>query len=75
MAYSSDTAQGHGFVARTIKPLSAIWQSLSLAYAQNRIYRQTYNELASLSDSELADLGLHRSEISRIAKDAAQMAR
>lgn len=37
-----------------------------------RVFRQTYDELSALSDRQLADLGLHRSMITRIAMDAAQ---
>lgn len=33
-----------------------------------RTARRTYNELSSLSQRELADLGIHRSEISDIAR-------
>ena len=55
------------------------WQSrwtaamidLRARMARHRLYRQTRHELAVLSDRELADLGLHRSEIGRIAWQAA----
>lgn len=36
-------------------------------FADYRVYRRSINELADLSSRELADLGLHRSEIKRIA--------
>jgi len=35
-----------------------------------RSARRTYNELNNLSQRELADLGIHRSEISDIARKA-----
>lgn len=35
-----------------------------------RNYRRTVGELASLSSEQLADLGLHRSEIKRAAREA-----
>lgn len=39
--------------------------------ARRRIFNQTYSELAALSNRELADLGLARSEIRRVAWQAA----
>lgn len=42
--------------------------------AKSRVFRQTYNELACLSDRDLADLGLARSEIRRVAWQAANEA-
>ena len=35
----------------------------------HRAYRCTLDELSALSDRDLADLGLHRSEIARVAKE------
>ena len=35
--------------------------------AQWRLYRQTLSEMAELHDRQLADLGLHRSELKRVA--------
>ncbi|MDF1715953.1 MAG: DUF1127 domain-containing protein [Sulfitobacter sp.] len=39
--------------------------------AKYRLYRSTYAELSALSNRELADLGLHRSELRRVALEAA----
>jgi uncharacterized protein YjiS (DUF1127 family) len=39
--------------------------------ARNRVFRQTFNELHSLSNSELADIGIHRTMIRGLAKEAA----
>ncbi len=39
--------------------------------AKRAIFRQTYNELQNLSSRDLADLGISRSEITRIAHEAA----
>ena len=35
------------------------------------LYARTFKELDRLSDRELADIGIHRAEIRRIASDAA----
>jgi len=38
--------------------------------AQKRAERQTYNELAAMSDRDLADIGIARGEIRHIAAQA-----
>jgi uncharacterized protein YjiS (DUF1127 family) len=40
------------------------------SYKNWRKFRETYNELSRLSSRELADLGIHRGEIERVAKQA-----
>ncbi|WP_255435669.1 DUF1127 domain-containing protein [Paracoccus sp. S1E-3] len=44
---------------------------LQEARARRAVYRQTVSELSNLSNRELADLGIHRSMITRIATEAA----
>ncbi len=44
--------------------------SFKKARAQRRMYRKTINELSSLSDRELNDLGLCRSMIQDVARNA-----
>lgn len=39
--------------------------------ARAKVYRTTYAEMNALSGRELADLGIHRSELRRIAYEAA----
>lgn len=39
--------------------------------ARNAVYRQTVRELNALNARDLADLGIHRSMITRIAREAA----
>jgi len=55
----------------------AVWHDLRVAVdaAMQRVkvyraYRRTLRELSDLSGHELADLGLHRSEIRRVAHDS-----
>jgi uncharacterized protein YjiS (DUF1127 family) len=67
MAYASTTAPVH---APSIQPLLNIFKSISAAAARRRVYLQTRNELLSLNDRMLADLGITRSEINRVSLDA-----
>jgi uncharacterized protein YjiS (DUF1127 family) len=41
------------------------------ALARRRVYDQTVRELASLSDRDLADLGINRAVIAQVASEAA----
>lgn len=45
-------------------------QALGERFAAWRAYRRTIAELSGLGGDELADLGLHRSEIRRVAHEA-----
>ncbi|MEX0368551.1 MAG: DUF1127 domain-containing protein [Ruegeria sp.] len=49
----------------------ALIEAAKTRYTRHRVYRQTVNELSALSGRELADLGLHRSMIKRVAQQAA----
>lgn len=68
MAYvSSSRAATDGFADRAAQLVKSIRESLE----RRRVYRQTVRELRALSSRELADLGLHRSMITRVALEAA----
>ncbi len=41
------------------------------AAARRKVYRATYHELARLSDRDLADVGIHRADIGRLAWETA----
>lgn len=43
-------------------------ETLRTRIAANREFRRTYDELHALNDRDLADLGIARSDIGRIAK-------
>jgi len=46
-------------------------KSIRLSLQRRRVFKQTVRELNSLSSRELADLGIHRTMITRIALEAA----
>ena len=50
---------------------STILNTISVRFAQHRTYRTTIHELSNLTNRDLADLGLHRSMINAIAREAA----
>lgn len=50
---------------------TAWFDALSTKFARYRLYREAYNELSELSGRDLADLGLNRSMIKRVAYQAA----
>ena len=66
MAYAATNAND-GIVAR----LNVIVANIADRIARRRIYNNTLRELSQLSGRELADLGLHRSQLKRIAFEAA----
>ena len=43
---------------------------LAQGLTQHRAYRSTLKELSTLSDHELADIGLHRASIGDVARSA-----
>ncbi|MBN8290521.1 DUF1127 domain-containing protein [Rhodobacter sp. NTK016B] len=68
MAYATaNTTRSTGFLA----PISDAFGALRTAWARSRVYVRTYNELNALSTRELADLGISRSMITRLAYEAA----
>ena len=48
--------------------LSSLAANLGQRLAGLRSYRRTLNELAQLSDRELADIGVHRANIDAVAR-------
>lgn len=49
--------------------------ALKLNRRRNAIYRQTLRELSSLSERELNDIGLCRSQVQQVSQQAAMMVR
>ncbi len=69
MAHATHIATGsqNGLFAR----FAALTEAFRASNAKRKIYNQTYRELASLSDRDLMDLGMSRTEIRRVAWQAA----
>ncbi|PRY25986.1 uncharacterized protein DUF1127 [Aliiruegeria haliotis] len=57
--------------AGSINWTKAPLETLKLKYEQYKVYRTTVTELSQLSDRALADLGVSRSMIRSLARDAA----
>ncbi|KIC49185.1 DUF1127 domain-containing protein [Tateyamaria sp. ANG-S1] len=71
MAYYNDVAQRSDLVERILGTAARMFEAAADRRAQRRVYRTTLNELSALSNRELADLGLHRSELKRVAWESA----
>ncbi len=70
MAYTTDIRTGTA--TRSLRDrATAFFADLGERRAKQQVYRTTVAELQSLTDRDLADLGLHRSEIRRVALEAA----
>lgn len=69
MAYATDISIStqSGLTAR----VSTAFNAARAYFARRAVYNETYSELSALSNRELADLGMSRSEIRRVAMEAA----
>jgi len=70
MAYVLTTPLRDTLIAR----FSAAMSALNARRARRKIFTRTRNELSALSDTNLADLGLTRAEITRVAMQSAAAA-
>ncbi len=68
MAYASDTRTASTTIGQRLTEMRAALQD---RIARNRVFRTTLNELGALSNRELADLGIARSNIKAVAFEAA----
>ena len=68
MAFATDALRGRASTLRTAHtgPIATLLNSVR----QWREFRATRNELSALSNRALADLGLHRGEITAVATRA-----
>lgn len=68
MAYvNSSRAASYGIADRA----AAIVKTIRVGLERRRVFKQTVRELQALSNRELADLGIHRTMITRVANEAA----
>ncbi|SIS52733.1 DUF1127 domain-containing protein [Phaeovulum vinaykumarii] len=67
LAQNINDAADHGLGHR----IAGLFAAFEDARQRRRVYRQTLRELNGLTTRELADLGLHRSMITRVAFEAA----
>ena len=73
MAFFSDTHhRREGVIERATFGLSHWLSNVANSMTRRRIARITYQELSALGDRELADLGLVRADLRRVALMAAQ---
>ena len=64
MAYINVTSARQNTLLATV---TATFETLVLHVKQRRMYRTTFNALNELSNRDLADLGLSRSELRHVA--------
>ena len=68
MAYVNSTRDASlGLADRAV----AFVKSFRVALERRRVFKQTVRELQALSNRELADLGINRAMITRVASEAA----
>ncbi|SLN30204.1 hypothetical protein PEL8287_01402 [Roseovarius litorisediminis] len=67
MAFATNTTSATRGLSEDFS--AAIYALLQRA-ADYRAYRRTVRELSALGAAELADLGMHRSEVRRVASEA-----
>ncbi|MCZ0964414.1 DUF1127 domain-containing protein [Paracoccus benzoatiresistens] len=67
IAQTYNAAASLGFAGRLIAAIQRMQENR----ARRVIYRQTVRELNALTNRDLADLGIHRTMITRLAQEAA----
>lgn len=72
MAYYNELVRRSDLTERMLGTLAQYFEAAAERHASRRIYKATLSELDALSNRELADLGLHRSELKRVAWESAR---
>lgn len=71
MSFNDISLSGRAGLAQRIAQLRA---RFAATRHRRAVYLRTHAELQALSDRDLGDLGFHRSEIGRVAREAARKA-
>ncbi|SFR06779.1 DUF1127 domain-containing protein [Poseidonocella sedimentorum] len=67
MAYAANAQNTLTFANFVSEPVAAV----KAAFTRRAAYNRTYSELSALTDRDLNDLGISRSDIERIAREDA----
>jgi len=70
MAYVTNTGAA---VAGNPSRTAAFFDAIALKLRQRKAYRQTFNELCTMTARDLADLGMSRADFRRLSREAAEM--
>ncbi|WP_240608024.1 DUF1127 domain-containing protein [Pararhodobacter oceanensis] len=68
---ATDILHNHHHNTGIMASLRQFGERMRVKAQQNQAYRQVFDELSMLSDRDLADIGLSRSDITDVAKQAA----
>jgi uncharacterized protein YjiS (DUF1127 family) len=71
MALVNTTTTSSSALAGLVHGVAGFFRAIRETIETYRLFRRTEAELAALNDRELADLGIHRGEIERVALRAA----
>ncbi|SMX46700.1 DUF1127 domain-containing protein [Actibacterium lipolyticum] len=70
MALASDIRNVETGLAHAVRN---VIDTVRVARARRAAFNTTFRELSALTDRDLADLGIHRGEITRIAREEAAL--
>jgi len=69
MTYFTDT----NAVSAQPSRVAALMNAITLKMRQRKVYRQTFDELCTLTARDMADLGFSRADFRRMSREAADM--
>ena len=72
--FETTSVQATGFAARLERTLDAVTAPVAAYFRRRAVFNQIVNELSQMDDRNLADLGISRYDIGRIARDGSNEA-